>query len=73
MRRWEVLLEELAALEHDQWIAWSQDIAQTEQITPARLFRWQELWKPYATLTEEQKDQDREWAEKVLEILRREA
>lgn len=61
--------EALAELEHEQWIAWSKDIAETEQITEARLERWKELWCPYSELTEAQKDQDREWADKVLAIL----
>jgi hypothetical protein len=61
--------EKLAELEHNQWMAWSQDIAKTENITPARLERWQKLWLPYDTLTEAQKDQDREWADRVLEIV----
>jgi glutathione S-transferase len=63
------LREQLAALEHEQWIAWSQDIAATEVITPARLERWQRLWKPYDTLTEDEKDQDREWADRMITIL----
>jgi hypothetical protein len=61
--------EKLAALEHEQWVAWSQEIAKTEAITPARLARWGMLWKPYDTLTESQKDQDREWADRVLAII----
>lgn len=61
--------ERLSELEHEQWIAWSKNIAETETITPARLERWKELWKPYDALTEAQKDQDREWADKVLAII----
>lgn len=61
--------EDLAELEHDQWIAWSKNIAETEQITPARLERWKELWRPYAELTEAEKDQDREWADQALDTL----
>lgn len=61
--------EKIAELEHDQWIAWSKNIAETEQITPARRERWEKLWLPYDTLTEEQKDQDREWADKVGSIM----
>ncbi len=61
--------EKLAELEHDQWAAWSSDIAATEQITPARLARWQQLWCPYFALTETQKDQDREWGDKALAIV----
>lgn len=62
--------EALAELEHDQWIAWSKDIAATETITPARLERWKVLWGAYSELTEAQKDQDREWADKVLSIIK---
>lgn len=65
--------ERLAALEHDQWVAWSQEIAATETITPARLARWKTLWFPYETLTETQKDQDREWADKVIAIMNEES
>jgi hypothetical protein len=38
--------ERLAELEHEQWIMWSQNIAKTEQITPARRERWTALWRP---------------------------
>ena len=62
--------ESLAEIEHDQWIAWSRDIAATDKITPARIARWSKLWRPYAELTEAEKDQDREWADKVLAALR---
>ncbi len=65
----ESLREALAELEHEQWIAWSKDIASTEIITPARIERWRALWKPYSELTEKEKDMDREWADRVLEIV----
>ena len=61
-------LEKLAELEHDQWIAWSKDIAKTG-LPLERLERWLRLWGPYNTLTEPEKDQDREWARKVLDIV----
>lgn len=32
-----------------------------------RLERWKEFWKPYADLTEEIKEYDREWADKIIE------
>lgn len=63
------LREQLAALEHEQWMAWSQNIATSEFISTERLSRWAALWLPYDELTEEQKDQDREWADKVLAAL----
>jgi hypothetical protein len=63
------LLEALAELEHEQWIFWSRNIADTETITEQRLERWKKLWIPYQQLTEEQKAADRLWAGKVLKII----
>lgn len=63
------LREVLSEIEHEQWIAWSKNIAESENITPARLERWQKLWCPYSELTEAQKDQDREWADKIISLI----
>jgi hypothetical protein len=63
------LLEALAALEHDQWVEWSKSIAKSEKLSPERMARWEKLWVPYDQLTEEQKEQDRVWARKVLDII----
>ena len=64
-------IEKLAELEHQQWIEWSKPIA--DYINPAyyskKLDQWRKCWIPYSKLTEEQKEQDRVWARKVLEIL----
>jgi hypothetical protein len=66
----EELVEELAKLEHVQWMDWSKNIAETEEISPKRLNRWTDLWVPYARLSEEQKESDREYARKVLNVLK---
>ncbi len=63
------LREALAALEHDQWMAWSQSLASSELLSTDRLRRWSNLWVPYEELTEEQKDADRAWADKVMAML----
>jgi hypothetical protein len=63
------LLEKLAKLEHEQWIQWSRNIAQTETISPKRLKRWEKLWVHYSVLPEKQKETDREWARKVINTL----
>lgn len=61
------LLEWLAHMEHEQWTAWSRSLANSgEKLSDSRLQRWKKLWKPYNRLTVEQKEQDREWAEKIL-------
>jgi len=63
------VLETLAALEHEQWVSWSRSLAATEHLSEARVERWQRLWVPYADLSEQEKEADREWARRVLEIL----
>jgi hypothetical protein len=69
MTEQERLLEQLAELEHEQWIIWSQAVA--AEVSDERRKRWQELWVPYRDLPEELKEQDRVWARKVLALLGR--
>lgn len=68
-QEWGEIREKLADLEHEQWNAWSSSLASVEKLTPERLERWKKLWRPYLSLTEEEKDQDRKWADKVLFLL----
>lgn len=37
------LIDKLAAVEHDQWIAWSKDVASKEDLSPLRIRRWKAL------------------------------
>lgn len=68
----EELIEKLAALEHEQWVGWSKAIRQEESITLSRVNRWKELWCDYEELPEDVKEQDREYARKVIEVLEEE-
>ena len=61
------LLERLAELEHEQWVAWSRAVA--AEVSTERRRRWQECWVPYAELPEEVKELDRAWARRVLATL----
>jgi hypothetical protein len=61
------LLEKLSDLEHRQWMEWSQAVA--KEVSPERATRWKAYQVPYDQLDEKTKQMDREWAEKVLEIL----
>ena len=63
----DILLERLAALEHEQWVAWARSV--DAEVSPERRRRWQQYWVPYAELPEKVKDLDRAWARRVLEIL----
>ncbi len=64
------LLEKLSALEHDQWVDWAKAILKSEDISSDRAERWQTLFIPYEDLSEESKEQDREWGRKVLDIIK---
>jgi len=55
-------LEMLASLEHEQWIQWNK--AMTKE------FQKPQLWIPYEELLDEQKEKDRVFARKVLELLK---
>ena len=63
------IIEKLADLEHEQWIEWSKNIGGSETISEDRLNRWRNLWKPYSELTDNEKEQDRVYARKVVGLL----
>ena len=64
------LKEELADLEHQQWIYWSKNLALAQHIDPERLIRWKRLWNtPYKDLTTLEKRQDLVWAEYVRDVI----
>lgn len=69
MDNYSKLIEQLAELEHKQWQSWAEELTKQERISPTRLARWKTLFKPYSKLSETQKNQDREWAEKVIELV----
>lgn len=63
------LLERLAALEHQQWATWTRYFLRGKH-TPQDLARWvAQMNQTYEQLPEEDKEKDRMWARKVLEIM----
>ena len=58
--------EKIAELEHKQWVKWSRAVA--DEVSTSRRTKWKKLWIPYQDLTEEQKDQDREWVTQILSL-----
>lgn len=65
------LREALAEIEHDQWCEWSRNLAETEDLAPERLATWKARWVPYGELSEADKDLDRVYADRTLDLLRR--
>ena len=63
------LREELANLEHEQWISWTKYLNENHKIPLDLIKKWEKNWKPYSELSEKVKDADRIWADKVLELL----
>ena len=65
----EKVIEALAELEHEQWMSWAKEVARSEPfLTEGRKARWLLAMIPYSSLTEEQKEHDRVWARKALDL-----
>ena len=70
------LLEKLAELEHQQWSHWIQyqHSLRKSMVNYVYAQKWKDWLKlsrtPYAELSEREKELDRQWALKVLEVLR---
>ena len=65
------LREKLAELEHDQWKYWAEHVI--DEVDDKRKRRWVKIFKlKYADLSEEDKEADRLWANKVIDLLERE-
>ena len=62
------LLEKLAALEHKQWAHWTTYML--NNLTDENINRWtRQIETPYEKLSDNEKEKDRVWAKKVLEII----
>ena len=62
------LREKLAELEHRQWAHWTRYML--DNLSFENIERWKrQLETPYNELPEAEKESDRNWADKVLEVL----
>lgn len=64
------LVEDIAALEHDQWVEWAKSLMENEDLSEDRVERWEGFMVPYEKLSEEDKESDREYAQKVVDLLK---
>ena len=61
------LVDALADLEHCQWWRWAEAVE--SEVDEHRRVRWLSYMKPYASLPEDVKEKDREWARQVLKVI----
>lgn len=66
----EELRDKIADLQHKQWIQWAKTLMSNENLSSERRERWFKLFIPYEDLSEESKNQDREWADRFLALFR---
>ena len=66
--------EQLAELEHEQWCHWTRyflDSLLNEKSFKENIVRWaKQAITKYKDLTEEEKDKDRIWADKIINIIK---
>ena len=60
-------MEKIAPLEHEQWAHWTKYML--DNLTEENIARWRkQIETDYSDLSEEEKESDRVWARKLLEI-----
>lgn len=65
----ERVIEQLAELEHQQWVEWAITIMKQEPISEERRERWMKYLCAYNELSEDVKEHDRKWARRVYKVV----
>lgn len=63
------LLEELAELEHQQWMNWAKTLVKEESLSEERVAKWKKMFVAYRDLPDIVKEADRIYARKVLSLI----
>ncbi len=63
-------LDRIASVIHKEWIEWSRETAHRERISEATLRRWKSRWIPFEHLPDKEKERDRIWARRILQLVR---
>lgn len=63
-------VEMLSDLEHQQWMHYATDVMERVEVPELIKLRWQSYMVPYAELSDPIKDLDRQFAYKVLKLVR---
>lgn len=65
------LVDQLANLEHEQWMEWARTLMDTEVLSKDRKDRWSKFFIPYSELSDKDKESDIQYARKDMEVFRR--
>ena len=61
------IIEKLAAHEHEQWAHWTRYML--DNLTEENIARWrQQIETDYQDLSESEKESDRQWARRAIEV-----
>ena len=61
------IIERLAAHEHEQWAHWTRYML--DNLTEENIARWrQQIATDYQDLSESEKESDRQWARRAIEV-----
>ena len=61
------IIERLAAHEHEQWAHWTRYML--DNLTEENIARWrQQIETDYQDLSESEKESDRQWARRAIEV-----
>ncbi len=64
------MLEELAELEHDQWVSWTKYFL--DNYNDENVNRWRrQVNQKYSQLSESEKESDRVWAKRVIQLIQK--
>lgn len=67
----EKLTEKLAELEHIQWMQWAKALVSENIVNEETKQRWSKLFIPYAELSEDMKNLDRDYARKIVNTIKK--
>ncbi|MCP4356079.1 MAG: hypothetical protein GY793_10750 [Proteobacteria bacterium] len=64
------LREQIAKLIHEEWIEWAKNV--DHEVSQERQKRWHSVYCNYEDLSEQMKDKDRVYVDKIINVLKKE-
>jgi len=64
------LREQIAKLIHEEWVEWAKCVE--HEVGEERQQRWHSVYCDYEELSEDMKDKDRAYVDKIIKVLKKE-